>query len=48
MDDQQGLTVAQETAQCHVAGWIGGEFWGEWYVYIFQVLSHYMLLQDNV
>ena len=30
MDDQQGLTIAQETAQCHVAGWMGGEFWREW------------------
>ena len=26
MDDQE----AQEAAQCYVAGWMGGEFWGEW------------------
>ena len=50
MDDQQELTIAQETAQCHVAGWMGGEFGGEW-VHIYVLLSpfavHLKLLQHG-
>ena len=31
MDNQQGPTrIAQGTAQCEVAAWMGGEFRGEW------------------
>ena len=36
MDDHQGPPVEhRNSAQCHVAAWMGGEFGGEWiHVYV--------------
>ena len=36
MDNQQGPSVDhRELTQCHVAGWMGGEFGGAWiHVYV--------------
>ena len=40
MDNQQGPTVAGDSAQCYVAAWMGGESGGEWiHVLIYVWLS---------
>ena len=35
MDNQQGPTVSTgNSAQCHVTAWMGGQFGGEWIMYM--------------
>ena len=43
MDNQQGPTV-WNSAQCHVAAWMGGEFGGEW-IHVYVGLSPFAVHQ---
>ena len=48
MDNQQGPTVAGDSAQCYVAAWMGGESGGEWlhvYVWLSPFAVHLTLSQ---
>jgi len=49
MDNRQGpiLYSTENSAQCHVAAWMGGEFRGEW-LHLYMYIYMYMCMAESL